>query len=241
MPSKPSFKKALITGSKSGLGKALADFLKQKGITVLRLGSSDANLSIPEQRKKIHNLIEKEKPDLVVNNAGLGFYGPCLAHPIDDMMKVLEVNAAAVVEITLHAAKVMKENQIEGTILQISSAASFFPFPSFSIYAASKRLVNDFSAGLREELKSHKIDILVACPGQIATSFRHRAAKGKPQKPDHRTMTKEKAVSYLWKQLERKKKLFVFGWKTKCLIWLAKCLPQILLYRILQKSVKDRI
>ena len=241
MQSKPSFKTALVTGSTSGLGKALADFLEEKGIEVIRTGSKDVDLSERPQRKKLLDEITEKKPDLIINNAGLSFYGFSVDLSIDEQLKILDVNCNALVEISLHSAKTLLEANKTGTILNISSAGAFYAFPTYNVYCASKAFVNSFSLALDAELKKDGIRVLCACPGQIATDFRNRAAKGHPQKPDRRTMPVELAVKHLWKQLERQKSLYIFDWKTKGMLWISRFIPRPILNETLQKSICDRI
>ncbi|NGX59103.1 MAG: Serine 3-dehydrogenase [Chlamydiae bacterium] len=240
MPSKPSFNLALVTGSTSGLGKAMADFLEEKGIQVIRTGSKQVNLADPSMRKKLLEEITEKKPDLIINNAGLGFYGLSVDLPIADQLTVVEVNCNALLEISLHAAKTLLKAGKGGTILNISSAGAFFAFPTFNAYCASKAFVNHFSLALDLELKEKGIRVLCACPGQIATNFRTRAAKGFPQKTDKRTISIEKAVQYLWKQIQKQKPLYIFDWKTRLMVWLTRLFPRALLNKALLKSLKDR-
>jgi len=232
---------ALISGSRSGLGKALGDLLEQKGYTVLRHSSSEADLTTPAGREKLLDLIHKEKPDLLVNNAGIGFYGPTLDIPLEEHLKTIELNQNALVTLSLAFAKTCIKANKPGIILNISSAAALLPFPYFNTYSASKAFVNQFSLALNTELKPHNIHVLCACPGQIATNFRTHAAKGHPQKPDLRTMSPEKAAQHLYKQLLTKKPLYIFDWRTKLLAWIAKILPQSLLQSILRRSIQKRI
>ncbi|MDN3506781.1 MAG: SDR family NAD(P)-dependent oxidoreductase [Simkaniaceae bacterium] len=231
--------RALISGSRSGLGKALGDLLETKGYTVLRHSSSEVDLTTTCQ--PLIDLIEKEKPDILVNNAGIGFYGSSLDIPLEDHLKTIELNQNALVTLSLAFAKTCIAAKKPGTILNISSAAALLPFPYFNTYAASKAFVNQFSLALNTELKPHNIHVLCACPGQIATNFRYRAAKGHPQKPDRRTMSPETGAQHLYQQLLKKKPLYIFDWRTKALINIAKLLPQRLLQSTLKKSIKQRI
>lgn len=240
MRSKNSYESALITGATSGLGNALADFLETKDIPVWRLGSKDFDLTQPSERQKLLALITEKKPDLIVNNAGFGLYGPSLELSLEEQCNMLEVNCTALMEISLHAAKIMRDAGKQGTILNISSLAAFFAFPTFNVYSASKAFVKNFSLALDAELKDSGIRVLCACPGQIETNFRNRAAKGHPQSSDHMTMSAKAAIHYLWKQITQQKPLSVFGWRAKMLLWSSRLLPRPLLNHILEKSLSDR-
>lgn len=261
MPSNPSFiNSAFITGATSGLGKGLAYFLAEKNIPLIVTGKNQEQLDIlkrdlqqkvpieaisadlanPQERKKLLKIISEKKPNLVINNAGFGLYGDAIDFPLEQQLQMIEVNVTALVEISLHTAATMKKNAMQATILNISSAASFFPFPLFTIYSASKSFVNSFSLGLDTELRDFGIRVLCACPGQIETSFRLRASQGHPQKKDNRTMTIQQAVLHLWKQIQEQKRLYIFNGRYHFGIWLFRLLPPILREKIFMKNIRKR-
>lgn len=239
-------KRALITGASMGLGKALADHLEANNVETIRVARKIdppgivADLTNREDRKKVLQAISEKLPDLIINNAGNGLYGYSIDLPIDEQLKIIELNDAALLEISLHTAKEWVRAGIKGTILNIGSAGGLLPYPTFNVYCASKAFVISFSQALDAELKSHGIRVLCACPGQINTGFRERASKGHPQKPNHLTMSMDKAVNHLMWQLEKKKPLYIFDWRTRVLILLSKCVPRPLLNFYLKHSLTDR-
>lgn len=233
-------KLALITGATSGLGKGLSQFLQAKGTEVIEMGSKSCDLRDKAERKKLLDLITERKPDLIVNNAGFGLYGPTLSHSIEEELDMIEVNVSALVEISLHAARTLIDAGKRGTILNISSAAAFLPYPTFNTYAASKAFVVRFSLALDAELRGQGVRVLCACPGQIATNFRSRAAKGHPQKGDRRTMSIEEAVQHLWKQIEGEKPLYVFDWRSRSMLFFGRLMPAGVRNRLLTNRLKER-
>ena len=255
-----NYELAYISGATSGLGRALCFFLaKQKIPLFLTARDSKALESLHEElsalvpaislsadlRKKedIASLIasiHSKTPDLVINNAGLGLYGDVLTYSLEEQMEILEVNALSLSQITIEAARALVQNKKKGTILNIASAAALFTYPTFAIYAASKAYVRHFSLSLRQELLPYGIQVLVACPGQIETPFRTKAAKRKINEKDCLTMTAEKAAALLWKQIQKQKPHMVIDWRYRILCRIAKILPSFLITRYLRRALALR-
>jgi short-subunit dehydrogenase len=249
---------ALVTGASSGLGKALSQVLAKQKIPLILVARNEeklkkiasdlpvssqiykADLADPEQRKELIKLIHRQKPDLIVNNAGFGLYGPTLIHPLSDLNAMVELNIRALMELSVESARALLKEKRKGTILNISSAASFFPTPSFCLYSATKAFVNNFSEGLDGELRSHGIRVLTICPGQIDTDFRKRASGDYPQKKDKITMSPEKAAELILKQIDKGKPLSIIDWRYRVAVGLAKLLPKQLVQTLMKRSLDKR-
>jgi uncharacterized protein len=254
------FQLALVTGASSGLGKAVCQLLAAEKIPLIIAGrnkgrleelASDLSKHVPVEscvcdlgidkgRLALMEMIHSHKPDLVINNAGFGLYGDVLDHSTSDQMQILEVNGNALLEISIEAARAMAGAKIKGTILNVSSAASFFVYPSFAVYAASKAFVTQFSQAFDAELAPHGIRVLTACPGQIETGFRARASKNFPQKKDSHTMSSEKAAKCILRQIKRGKSLYVFDTYYKITVFLGRLLPKSFLQKFLRKNISSR-
>lgn len=251
--------KALITGVTSGLGKELALLLSQQGIPLLlvarnkdKLESLQKQLSSPttcivcdlaseKERQLLFSQIESHAPDLVINNAGFGLYGPVLSHPLSSVKEMLSVNTVAAIEISQAAANALQKQNKNGTIVNISSSAAFFPFPDFALYAASKACLQSFSQAFDQEMKPYGIRVLTACPGQIDTPFRLHAAQGHQHSASFFTMSTKKAAKKIIKQIEKKRSLAILDWRYQMGIFLARLLPMTLLLSFLQRSLQSRI
>ena len=246
---------ALITGATSKLGSSLAYLLSQKGIPLILTGrnadelkkleatlpetkTAVADLSTPEGIYTVSGLIRKFKPNLVINNAGIGLYGPALSHTIKENIDIFEVNARATIELTLSAVEMLDAEERYGTILNVSSAAAFFPYPNFAAYAASKAAINHFSAALSHELREKNIHILTASPGQIATDFRKNASKGHSPRPSPLAISPLRAARRLLSQIEKDKRHAIFPLTTKLALFFFRLLPKKM--AILQKTVSTR-
>jgi len=234
----------LITGATSGLGKALAQSALCGRLAVTGRNLSDdlpgekiaANLL--QDRSPIIDWIMKEVPDIVINNAGFGLYGDACSLSIKEQLAMLEVNGAAVLELTLATAQALQAAGKCGIVLNVSSAAAFFAYPSFAVYAASKAFVRSLSLALDEELRPHGIRVLVFSPGQIATDFRRRASKGASLIQNG--MPVEKAALAIWNQIEQKKGEVIFDWKYRLGVVLGKMMPTLCQY-FLRREIQKRV
>ncbi len=247
---------ALVTGANSGLGLEICKRLAALSIPLILVGRNHkeleaaaallgshaeihvVNLADPHSRTYLITKIRERCPDLVINNAGFGLYGEALSHPIEEQLNMLEVNSKALMEITLEAAHALKKQNRKGTILNISSAAAFFTYPSFATYSASKAFVNHFSRSFDAEMKPHHIRILCVCPGKIATSFRDKAAKHALPKQDIFTFSVEKAASLILHQIEREIPFTIIDWRYKLLSFIARYfLPRSLTTKLLKSAI----
>jgi short-subunit dehydrogenase len=233
-------KLALITGASSGLGLELCKIAAQKGYSLLVTGRKELppalvplKADLVHERGKVLDLIRKHAPDLVINCAGFGQYGPALNHNLD----MLVVNANAAIEITIEAARAMMEKKKPGVIMNVSSAAGSLPMPYMALYGASKAALTSFSQSFDAEMKSSGIRILVALPGPVNTPFAERASKGKYQ--ETRALTKEYVAKRIWWQIEKRKPYLVIDWKIRIGLFLAKLLP-LLARRVIANALQKR-
>lgn len=247
---------ACITGASSGIGEALARSLAQEGVDLLITGRNESalkslteelskhssitylvcDLTHPASRKAVIQSIKDKNCDLIINNAGLGYFGDALNYTTEEQLEVLKVNNEALVEITLEVARHLKETRRTGIILNVSSIAALFTFPFHAVYSASKAFVNRFSLAIDTELKPHGIRILTSCPGLVKTQFRHRCTKGKaPQTPDSKYMSAEYAAKMILRQIKRKKRVVIFSVSSHITSWIARLIPTPLFYTIMKR------
>src|SRR5918911_453847 len=104
------------------------------------------------------------------NNAGFGSYARVLeAEPVNEAAMV-QLNVAAVHELTLAFVPAMIERRA-GAILNVASLAAFQPVPGMATYAATKAFVQSFSEALHAELAGTGVSCTVLAPGPVPTEF----------------------------------------------------------------------
>jgi short-subunit dehydrogenase len=112
--------------------------------------------------------------DVLVNNAGFADFGEFAQADLAKQMQMIQVNIAALTELTHRFLPAMVECR-RGYVLNVASTAAFMPGPLMSVYYATKAYVLSFSEAIREELKECGVKVTALCPGPVATGFQNRA------------------------------------------------------------------
>jgi short-subunit dehydrogenase len=180
-------KTVLITGASSGIGKATAKELVEKGYTVytaarrvekmedLRdLGCVPLKMDITmeEDIEAVVERIRKEQGgvDILINNAGFGTQGSIEETSIEDARYQFDVNLFGLARLTQLVLPYMRENRF-GKIVNISSIGGKIYVPLGGWYHATKHALEGWSDCLRTEVKQFGIDVVIVEPGAIGTEF----------------------------------------------------------------------
>jgi hypothetical protein len=189
---------ALVTGASSGIGRAFALALADRGhdlVVVARdvdrletlaqelhdaYGASTevlpADLSDPDGLGAVEARVADGASaiDLVVNNAGFGTSGHFTGLSIAREQQEIELNVLALVRLT-HAALGGMVERGRGGVLNVASIAGYQPTPGNAVYGATKAFVMSFSQAVHEELKGTGVKCMVLAPGFTRTEFQVRA------------------------------------------------------------------
>ncbi len=114
------------------------------------------------------------KPNLLINNAGMGDYGSFASSAAEKTRTQIELNITALTMLT-HA--LLPQLERPAGILNVSSLASTLPMPDLAVYAASKAYVTSFSEALAIELAPAGITVSCVCPGPTPTNFSKSAKR----------------------------------------------------------------
>ena len=250
-------KLALITGATGGLGKVLSHMLAEKGFSLIlsarhpkelqalsdELGRDTVvqwiSCDLAKDFQPLLHVIEEKSPDLIINNAGFGFYGPFDEEK--NLNDLLRVNLMAPLSIMQKAISVLKVQRKKGVILNIGSAAGCFSFPYFASYSAFKSCLRSLSEAVDEELQGSGIRVLISCPGQIDTPFRLHASRGFFSKRQSHDIPVKQAAEAIYRQIETGKRTLIIDWKYRWAIGLTKLFPKRWVQRLLAASIHKRI
>ncbi len=189
---------ALVTGASAGIGEALAERLAERGIPLLLTARSagrlaelaaawraryrveveavPCDLSAPGAASALFDATEGAgRPvDLLAANAGFGWYGPQVEHPLDRTLEMLRLNVVGTTEL-VHLALGAMRRRGRGKILVVASTAAFLPVPYMAVYAATKAYDLSLAHALHEEAAPDGVTVTALCPGTTRTRF-HRVA-----------------------------------------------------------------
>ena len=182
-----SNKVILLTGASSGIGYdtavALAqqghkvyaaarrvermEPLRQYGIVPLKMDVTDEE----SMKTGVKTLLDAEgRIDVLINNAGYGYFGAVENVPMDDARNQLEVNVFGLARLCQLVLPTMRA-QHSGRIINTASVAGRSVFYYGGWYHVSKYAVESLSDALRMELKPFGIDVVIIEPGAIKTNW----------------------------------------------------------------------
>jgi short-subunit dehydrogenase len=183
----------LVTGASSGIGKAIAEYLVQKGYRVYGTSRKTQNAAgmgndgentkpavnfirmdvCNEESVKaaVDEIIEREgEIGIVINNAGIGIAGSVEDTSPEEALLQFDTNFFGVHRVIRQVLPIMRK-QKKGLIINISSVGALFPIPYQAMYVAGKAAVEAMSGSLRNELRPFGIKVAVVEPGDVKTGF----------------------------------------------------------------------
>lgn len=120
--------------------------------------------------KAIHNLGNLEDIDILINNAGNGFFGSVEELSLENAQYQFEVNFFGLIRVLKVIIPIMRSKR-SGQIINTSSLAGVICIPFQAHYSASKAAILRLTESLRTELKPFKIRVSTLLPGDINTPF----------------------------------------------------------------------
>lgn len=181
----------MVTGTSRGFGKELATQLAQRGNTKLiatarHLSDLDyldqydhgqikkvlVDVAKPDEVKKATEAAKQfsAEIDVLVNNAGIGYFSTIEESNLDDVRYMFDVNFFGLAQMTDEILPVMRQ-QKHGIIVNISSALALTTLPTMGFYSASKYAVEGYSDTLRQEVADLGIKVFTVEPSGARTGW----------------------------------------------------------------------
>ncbi|MDR7001746.1 SDR family oxidoreductase [Neobacillus niacini] len=196
---------AIVTGASRGIGKEIALKLAEQGMKLTLVGSSAQVSETAEELKNkgfsyilpVQADVSKEQDmqevvkrtieeyghiDLLVNNAGVGFFKLTEEVTLEEWKKVFEVNVQGVFLGIKAVLPHLKERK-SGTIITISSDVARYTIPNGAAYTSTKYAVQGFSGAVAQEVREYGIRVGTINPGMVDTYFAE-STQGLPEKKD---------------------------------------------------------
>jgi uncharacterized protein len=188
----------VVAGASAGLGAAFAEGLAARGIHVLAIARRRAALDETvaglgrygvETRSLVLDLGAADAPEAIaratqdlevgiaIYNAALAPVGPFLERPLDELLRVVDVNVRGPVTVARIVGEAMAARG-RGALVLMSSLAGDQGAPRLSTYAASKAFNTVLAEGLWHELGGRGVDVIACCAGAIRTPG-YRGASGR--------------------------------------------------------------
>ena len=191
-------KVAIVTGGSSGIGYSTSLLLARNGyytyasirniekssnlqsiaeaerlpLKPIQLDVTDDN-SVKAAVEKIGS--EKERIDVLVNNAGYGLFGAFEDLSLDEIKAQFETNFFGVVRVTQHILPIMRTMHDrgvgDGIIVNVGSINGKIAFPVLSAYSATKFAIEGLSESIAYELEPFGIKVILIEPGPIRSNF----------------------------------------------------------------------
>jgi uncharacterized protein len=183
-------KTILITGASDGIGFEIARQALAQGYIVTMVARDEtrlreaveclpqhqrprfASIDLTDESQRRNYMIGMEEaefvPDILINNAGIGFSGDFADVPWEKLEKLFSLNMIATAHLTHWMFNCMKARG-HGAIVNMSSAVANRPAPWFAAYSASKAFISSLSQALHVEGKPFGVRVCVVHPPEVRT------------------------------------------------------------------------
>jgi short-subunit dehydrogenase len=247
-------KRCLLTGAASGIGRALALKLAAEGVHLYLLDIDAAGLQATIEKCRALGVVavgrqcDLSQPtqisaaiadllarwqyiDLLINNAGVAFYGPTDKMTQAQWDWLMAINLLAPIRIT-HALLPTLLARGQAHILNMCSIAGIAAGGRFTAYHTSKFGLVGFTEALRAECNRKGIGVTSVCPGAVSSNLYNRAVSGKnkpvPNPPAWMSASPELVARRCVRAIKRNRRLMLITPLARVLYWAKRLTPGLL-------------
>lgn len=256
----------LITGASSGIGRACAELLGQKGASLILLARNKERLDrvcslIKEkngnavyysidltQSKELQQLSGEiiathGVPDIIINSAGAGRWLSLDETPALEFEEMIASPLLATANISKAFLEGMKKRN-SGHIITLNSVACFFTFPGANGYITARWALYGFMNALYEDLYKSDINVSMLAAGKVDSPY----FKSNPGSADRipkialmlsRTLSVEDVANTVLKLIKSPKKTLIIPQSLAFLVWLNRFFPRIISWFMRKTSYKE--
>lgn len=182
---------ALVTGARSGIGRAAAELLAARGACVVGVDVAAAGDGAPTGDDEIQLDVTREadvaaavagivsrhgRLDVVVTAAGVQRYGTAAETPSSLWQEVLDVNLTGAFLVAKHALPFLRADG-GGSIVFVSSVQAWITQSGVAAYATSKGALNALARSIAIDEAPHDVRVNAVCPGSVDTPMLRASAR----------------------------------------------------------------
>lgn len=247
--------KVLITGAASGIGREIVRKLipfqvefflvdrDPEGLTnvaaevedrQLRVTTHTCDLADPTQIDALAERVQSEWNELhiLINNAGIAWYGPTLKTPEAEWDRILAVNLHAPIRLTRRLLPLLLE-QREAHLVNTASICGLVASSRLTAYSTSKFGLVGFGEAIRGEFGRYGVGVTTICPGPVRTSLLRTTPSGRddgkiPQPPRWASTTPEAVAAAVVRGIKRDRAVVVVTWLARLVFWCKSLAPGVL-------------
>ncbi len=236
---------ALVTGATSGIGYALAEALAAEGALVVGTGRDQTRLMALERQVDVdlaltldltddkhvaeaaQTVLDRHgRVDLLVHNAGIGFFADFEQTSVADIERVMDTNLLGAVRLSRAILPAMVEAG-QGKVCLVASVAGRRGYPKHTAYCASKHALIGWGRALHKDLRGTGVQVVSVCPPAVDTPFFENAdyTTFAEDHPGMRLMTPQVAAEGIVDALAAGRPMSLLGARAKLLFALERSAP----------------
>ncbi len=240
---------AVITGGSRGIGEAYARQLAARGYAIHLVARDAERLDRVARDIRIAHGVAVEEivldlaqtdgaerlyaevrhrglgpVDVLVNNAGFGFFGEFVDMPMPRIQEMLFLHLTTITKSVRLFLPEMRERR-SGAIINVASVAGLMPLPYLALYAATKAFMVSLGDGVGHETGKYGVVVQTCCPGRTSTDF-HATAGGKAYRAPGGEQTADEVVAESLAALDRRRTLVITGRRNRFLARLQQFVPR---------------